>query len=468
MAVALSHRRIESLGVESLQDGYERQTISPVDVVHAVYDRIDEYADKAVWITVAPRAGAVAYAQHLVTQFEGKPRPPLYGVPFSVKDNIDVAAYPTTVACPGLAYTATHTAPVVQRLLDAGAIFIGKTNLDQFATGLVGHRSPFGTPRCVYDPDYISGGSSSGSAVSVAANLVTFTVATDTGGSGRIPAALNGVVGLKPTHGTLSTVGVVPAVRTADCVAVIAKSVEDAKVAWRIMKGYDAEDIYARHTLPVWPRLWPRGSADDPLRFGVPSSDELSKLSPAYSHLFDNVLDGLTKSMHLQKSSSFDYSPFAAANDMLFHSSVVAQRLASFNEYTVQHGFDDLHPVVRDIFSSGADYSAKRAYADIFTLRALKRAAEVQFRDNIDVLVVPSTVHHFTVAEIEEEPVERNNVLGTFAYFVNLLDLCAVAVPAGVWRNEKGLVMPFGVTLIAQAGRDEDVFELGRRAMEFI
>ncbi len=169
-------------------------------------------------------------------------------MPFSVKDNIDVMAYPTTVACPTFAYTAEHTAPVVQKLLDAGAIFIGKTNLDQFATGLNGHRSPFGTPRCVYDPDYISGGSSSGSAVSVAANLVSFTVATDTGGSTRIPAALNGVIGLKPTHGTLSTVGVVPAVRTADCVTVIAKSVEDAYAAWKIMKGYDEEDIYARHT----------------------------------------------------------------------------------------------------------------------------------------------------------------------------------------------------------------------------
>ena len=463
-----ARHKIESLGIEALLTGYAKGLFNPVDVVHAVYDRIEEYADKAVWITIAPREGAVAYAQHLISQFEHKAWPPLYGVPFSVKDNIDVTAYPTTVACPTFAYKATETAPVVQKLLDAGAIFIGKTNLDQFATGLNGHRSPFGTPRCVYDPDYISGGSSSGSAVSVAANLVSFTVATDTGGSTRIPAALNGVVGLKPTHGTLSTVGVVPAVRTADCVTVIAKSVEDAHAAWQIMKGYDEDDIYSRHTLPTWPRPWPRGDDDDPVRFGIPSSDALAVLSSEYDALFDEALDGLVELLHFTRVKDFDYSAFHEANSMLFGSSVVTQRLAAFDEYISQHGFEHLHPVVQDIFTSDTDYTAEKAYLDIFTLQKLRKQAEAQFRDHIDVLVVPSTVRHFTVAQIEEEPVHRNNVLGTYAYFVNLLDLCAVAVPAGVWRNDKGKVMPFGVTLIAQAGRDEDLFALAKRVTDVI
>ncbi len=220
--------------------------------------------------------------------------------------------------------------------------------------------------------------------------------------------------------------------------------------------------------LPVWPRPWPRGDADDPIRFGLPSAEALAFLSPHYADLFANALKGLIEDLDLVHAEDFDYAAFEAANGMLFGSSIVTQRLAAFDEYIAQHGFEQLHPVVQDIFTSSMDYTAERAYTDIFTLQKLKKQAEAQFRDHIDVLVVPSTVRHFTVAEIEEEPVDRNNVLGTYTYFVNLLDLCAVAVPAGVWRNEKGAVMPFGVTLIAQAGRDEELFELGRKVTEVI
>ncbi|OIW22776.1 amidase signature enzyme [Coniochaeta ligniaria NRRL 30616] len=378
--------KIESLDIGLLQSGYEKGLFTPSDVVRAVFDRIDAYPDKAVWITLLSRDHAIADAERL-TQLHAndKPLPPLYGIPFSVKDSIDIAGYPTTLAC---------------------AILIGKTNLDQFATGLSGHRSPYGTPRCVHDASYISGGSSSGSAVSVAADLVSFTVATDTAGSTRVPAALNGLVGLKPTLGTVST------------------TVDDARAAWLVMRGYDEADVYARAALPAWPNAWPTARAD--LRFGVPPLELLEKLSPAYASLFA-----------------------VAANDMLYGSSVVAQRLVAFDEYIASHGLDGLHPVVIDIFAASGGFDA----------------AEVQFRDALDVLVVPSTVTHFTVAEMDEDPIGRNKVMGTFTHFVNLLDLCAVQVPAGTWRNGQGRAMPFGVTLIGQAGRDGELMELGRELM---
>jgi allophanate hydrolase len=457
--------KIESFAIDSLLSGYEKGLFKPVDVVKAVYDRIDAYVDKAVWITLVPEEHAISDAEKLAELYgESKPLPPLYGIPFSVKDSIDVASYPTTVACPTFAYIAERTAPVVQRIIDAGGIYIGKVNLDQFATGLNGNRSPYGTPRCVYDPEYISGGSSSGSVVSVAANLVSFSVATDTAGSTRVPSALNGVVGLKPTLGTISTVGLVPACKTADSITVIAKTVDDARTAWQVMRAYDEEDIYARTTLPVWPHPWPA----EHLRFGVPPDGLLSRLCPEYAKLFVAAVSGLTDFLGLVQNADFDYTPFQSANDMLYGSSIVSQRLVAFEDYIAEHGLEKLHPVVRDIFAASAGFDAVRAYRDIFTLQGYRRQAEIQFRDHIDVLVVPSTVAHFTVAEIDEDPIERNKLMGSFTHFVNLLDLCAIAVPAGVWRNAKGVVMPFGLTLIAQAGRDEELLELGKKLTDVI
>ncbi|KAH8902872.1 putative glutamyl-tRNA amidotransferase subunit A [Coniochaeta sp. PMI_546] len=431
----MSQHKFESLNIDLLRSGYEKGLFTPSDVVRAVFDRIDAYPDKAVWISLVSREHALADAERL-TQLHAnsKPPPPLFGIPFSVKDSIDVAGYPTTLACPSFAYAAERTAPVVQRIIDAGGIFIGKTNLDQFATGLSGHRSPYGTPRCVCDPDYISGGSSSGSAVS-------------------------------PTLGTVSTVGLVPACKTADCVTVIAKTVDDAKAAWRVMKGYDENDVYARANLPVWPNPWP--TARTGLSFGVPPPELLELLSPDYAELFASVTETLSTRLGLLKAS-FDYSPFQSANDMLYGSSIVAQRLVAFDDYIAAHGLDDLHPVVKEIFAASSGFDAVRAYKDIFALQALRRRAEMQFRDRVDVLVVPSTVAHFTVAEMEERPLERNRLMGAFTHFVNLLDLCAVQVPAGTWRNGKGVVMPFGVTLIGQAGRDEELLDLGKDLMEVI
>ncbi|TQB68532.1 hypothetical protein MPDQ_003255 [Monascus purpureus] len=449
-----------SLEISALRTQYSARAVMPVDIVNLVYDRIEAYRDKAVWIHLVPREEALGAAVALSKKHAGGPLPPLYGVPFSVKDSIDVAGIPTTVACPSYAYTADRTAPVVQKVLDAGGILIGKTNLDQLATGLVGHRSPYGTPRCVADSDYISGGSSSGAVVSVGADQVSFAIATDTAGSTRVPASLNGVVGLKPTLGTLSTVGLVPACKNADCITVIARTIDGAREAWRVMKGYDEEDTYSRPSIPVSPPFPSR------IRFGVPPETLLAVLSPAYSALFSHSLGILSgQTIGLQRAE-FDYTPFQSANDMLYGSSIVAQRLVAFHDYLKIHGTAKLHPVIRTIFESSSGLDAVKAYQDIFDLALYRRQAAQQF-EKIDVLIVPSTVTHFTVAEIEEDPIARNKLMGSFTHFVNLLDLCAVAVPTGKWKNPKGNMMPFGITLIGQAGRDSELMALGEQIMEF-
>jgi allophanate hydrolase len=451
------------LSIAFLRELYNTQKATPIDVINQVYDHIESYPDKAVWIHLVPRDTALGAASSLISKYaEQQPLPALYGIPFSVKDSIDVEGIPTTVACPSYAYTPNRTAPAVQRILDAGGILIGKTNLDQFATGLVGHRSPYGTPRCVFDSDYISGGSSSGSAVSVGSKQVSFSVATDTAGSTRVPATLNGLVGLKPTLGTISTVGLVPACKTADCITVIARSVDDAREAWKVMKGYDDEDVYARPLLPSLPTF------PATIRFAIPPSEKLSVLSPSYMQQFSHVIDTLIGSESGFQNCPIDYTPFQSANDMLYGSSIVSQRLVAFDDYLKQHGMEKLHPVIKTIFESSSGFDAVRAYQDIFDLARYKRQAHKQFQNIMDILIVPSTVTHFTVAEIEEDPIARNKLMGSFTHFVNLLDLCAVAIPTGKWKNPKGNLMPFGITLIAEAGRDTELMELGEKIIEYM
>ncbi|KAI9150785.1 Allophanate hydrolase [Paramyrothecium foliicola] len=468
-----------NVAIENLERLYAGNSVTPRDVVRSVYRRIAAYEDKAVWITLVPEAKALAAAEELEQNYpETNSRPPLYGIPFSVKDSIDIAGLPTTLACPTFAYTATQTAPVVQRILSAGGILIGKTNLDQFATGLNGTRSPYGSPRCVHDADYVSGGSSSGSVVSVAADLVSFAVATDTAGSTRVPAALNGVVGLKPTLGTISTVGLVPACKTADCITIIAKTVQTTRAALKAMRAYDENDVYARDDLQLsllaaQPSWWD-ARRDGKVRYALPPSDLVSSvLSEPYLQLYRNVLGKLSTTGFMQEEEIFDYTPFSSANAMLYGSSIVSQRIVAFKSYLDSHGMDDLHPVIREIFSASDGFDAVRAYEDIFALAEYKRKAAKQFRSStslsgksIDVLIVPSTATHPTVAEILADPVELNKRLGTFTHFVNLLDLCAVAVPVGgKWISKNGKAMPFSITLISTPGRDEDLLELGQRLM---
>ncbi|OAG40068.1 hypothetical protein AYO21_05749 [Fonsecaea monophora] len=469
MSTPSSSPEISSLDIVDLRARYATRKLSPVDVVRHVYDKISSYRerDPAVWIYLVPEAEALQRAEDLVKRYytDDEPLPALFGIPFSIKDSIDVAGVPTTLACPSFAYTPTETAPVVSRILAAGGILVGKTNLDQFATGLAGVRSPYGIPRCVFDAEYISGGSSSGSAVSVAASLVSFTVCTDTGGSTRVPAAFNGVVGLKPTLGTISSEGLFPACKNIDCVCVMVRTMEDVEAAWAVMRAYDERDVFARRELPVW-NPWKK-----PIRVATPPEDVWrDALSPTYAALFQNVVTALLRTRSGEwcvEADGFDYGPFAAANQMLYDSSIVAQRLLAFDPYVQSHGLEALHPAIKTTFEQALsnNFSAVRAYDDIFTLAGHRRRAEIEFRDRVDVLVVPSTVDHFTVAQLDEEPMARNKVMGRFTNFVNLLDLAAVSVPAGWWRNPAGRKMPFGVTVIGQAGKDEDLMAFGKELM---
>jgi allophanate hydrolase len=375
---------------------------------------------------------------------EAAARLPLLGVPFVVKDNIDVAGVPTTAACPAFAYLPTNHATVVQRLLDAGAVWLAKTNLDQFATGLVGTRSPHGAPASIAAADRISGGSSSGSALAVARGEVPFALGTDTAGSGRVPAAFNGLVGLKPTPGRVSAAGVVPACRTLDCVSVFAHSVEDAAAVLCVIEGDDAADPYSRFA--------PGPSAlPDRLRLGVPAP--LPALGDGYDAAWQAAVERARSAGH--ELVPIDFAPLHAVAALLYDGPWVAERHAVAGALLARDP-GALDPVVARVIGRAASFSATDAFVAQYRLKSLaQRAAAVW--SACDLLMAPSTTRHPTFAEVAADPVGVNAELGTFTNFVNLLGWCALALPAG--RTAGGL--PFGVTGIAPAGFDAALARFG-------
>ena len=410
----------------------------PVAVVDAVYRRIEAAADPGIFITLVDEAGAKAAAAAL-PPFDPVAKP-LWGVPFAVKDNIDIAGLPTTVACPAYAYDAKASAPVVGRLLAAGAILIGKTNLDQFATGLVGVRTPYPVPRNAMDARLVPGGSSSGSAVAVALGLVSFALGTDTAGSGRVPAALNNIVGLKPTRGALSTRGVVPACRTLDCVSVFAGTVGDAWRVTALAAAYDDGDPYSRPVALGDPALPPV------VRLGMPDAQSLIVGSDAAGRAFAAALElcrGFGPALR-----PVDLSQFYAVAALLYEGAWVAERYAAIRDFIEAHP-EALFPVTRTIIEGARNLTAVDAFASAYRLAELTRATEPLWRD-IDVLVVPTIPDVCTLADVAADPVGANSRLGVYTNFVNLLDLAAISVP-GPFRSDG---LPAGVTLIAPAGRD--------------
>ena len=374
----------------------------------------------------------------------------LAGLTFAIKDNIDLAGVPTTAGCPAFAYQPELSAFVVQRLMDTGAVPIGKTNMDQFATGLVGTRSPYGACSSVFDERYISGGSSSGSAVGVARGLVDFSLGTDTAGSGRVPAAFNNLVGLKPTRGLLSTSGGVPAGRSLDCVSIFAKDCEVARRVWDAACGFDAGDPFSRAIGPGQDASPWLGGA---FRFGVPSQQHLEFFG-------DEEAEGLYRKalVDLEKLGGerveIDYSTFRAAATLLYAGPWVAERLAAIREFAERHA-DEMNPVVREIILGARKYSAVDAFEAEYKLRELRRRSEVEWR-KMDVMVLPTTGTIYTHEAVAAEPIKLNTNLGYYTNFVNLLDLAAVAVPAGFRTNG----LPFGVSLIGPAFTDEALLGL--------
>jgi allophanate hydrolase len=375
---------------------------------------------------------------------------PLYGLPFAVKDNIDVAGYPTTVACPDYAYTPDAGAPVVDALTAAGAILIGKTNLDQFATGLVGTRSPYGACANAFDPAYISGGSSAGSAVAVAKGLVSFALGSDTAGSGRVPAAFNNIVGLKPSRGLLSTRGVVPACRSLDCVSIFALNAADAGDVLDVAAAFDRDDAFSRQP----PAVSGAGKITLPgARIGVPARGDLIFFGNSDAEkLFAEAVE---RAAALGATVvEIDYAPFLETARLLYEGPWVAERYAEFRDF-IEAKPDALHPVIRTIIGGGAEPSAADAFAAYYRLRELRRAIEPVWSD-IDVLLTPTAATIYTIAEVEADPIQLNSNLGTYTNYMNLLDLCGVAVPAGFQSNG----LPFGVTLAAPAFRDSALLPL--------
>jgi len=377
-------------------------------------------------------------------------RYPLLGVPFAVKDNIDIAGEPTTAACPAFSHVASHTATVVQRLLDAGALWLGKTNLDQFATGLVGTRSPYGRPASVADASRISGGSSSGSAVVVAHGIVPFALGTDTAGSGRVPAGFNGLVGLKPTPGRISTAGVLPACRTLDCVSIFAHTVEDAAHVLAVAEGADAADAYS--DAAPGPAALPQR-----LRLGVPRRADVEAAS-GYDHAWQAALAHAAALGH--DVIEMDFGPLHEVAALLYEGPWVAERHAACRTLFDRQP-EALDATVHRVIGRAVGLSATDAFEGQYRLRALRQQL-LPLWDRVDALLVPTAPHHPTFAEVDADPVGSNARLGTYTNFVNLLGWCALAVPAA--RTAAGL--PFGVTFIAPARHDVALHGAARQWMQ--
>jgi allophanate hydrolase len=407
---------------------------TPAETVARTFARIRAHNDPAVFITLRSEAEAVAEARALAD-----PNLSLYGVPVAIKDNIDVAGLPTTAACPAFAYRPGRDAVAVERLKRAGAIVIGKTNLDQFATGLVGVRSPYGVPRNPFDPNLSPGGSSSGSAVAVAAGLVPLALGTDTAGSGRVPAGLNNIVGLKPSLGLVSNVGVVPACRSLDCVSLFALTTDDAFSALAAVAG----PVGALGALPPV------------LRIGVPNAASRLFFGDARAEAAFETAMKIVATVGLPVVE-IDFAPFLETAQLLYDGPWVAERWAAVGDFIAAHP-DEVHPVTRAIIEGGAKPSAADAFRAFYRLDELRARAFAHFA-NVDVLMVPTAPAAYTVPEIEADPVRLNSNLGTYTNFVNLLDLAGIAVPAALADDGT----PFGVTFLAPSRQDALLASIGR------
>jgi allophanate hydrolase len=437
----------QDLSITELRRGYREGKLTARAVLEDVCARAAVSNEGNVWIRRLTRAEIMTYVEALERRSPSDL--PLYGIPFAIKDNIDLARIPTTAACGAFAYEPTQSASVVQKLIDAGAIPIGKTNLDQFATGLVGVRSPYGACGNSFDPSFISGGSSSGSAVAVASGLVSFALGTDTAGSGRVPAAFNNIVGLKPSCGLLSTTGVVPACRSLDAVSIFALTAADVREVLDVAQGFDPADPFSK-------RVAPKPIAMQSWRFGVPRADQLEFFGDAdYRELFARARERLAALGGVEVE--IDFAPFLETARLLYEGPWVAERYAAIAAL-LEAQPDALFPVTRQIIEAGARLKAVDAFRAQYRLKALERTTSAVWR-HIDVLLTPTAGTIYRIADVNAEPIRLNSNLGIYTNFVNLLDLAAVAVPTG-FRSDG---MPFGVTLVGRSGDDHSLLAWAAR-----
>jgi allophanate hydrolase len=435
---------VASLTLPVLRAAYASGALTPAQLVDDLLAAGLLGAHDPAWITRVDEATLRARADELMRA--DRAHLPLYGVPFAVKDNIDVAGMQTTAACPAYSRMAMDHAGVVQRLLDAGAILLGKTNLDQFATGLVGTRSPYGAVPNAFDADYISGGSSSGSASVVARGWASFALGTDTAGSGRVPAGFNNLVGLKPTRGLVSTAGVLPACRTLDCVSIFALTCEDAAAVLAVAGGADDADPYSR------------AASAAPLaklrRVGVPRVPQF--FGDAQQHAVYEQALVQARALGLQLIE-LDFEPLHAVAQMLYDGPWVAERYAAIREFFDAHEAA-LEPSVRAIISRARDFSAADAFAAQYRLAALRREAVAMLRE-VDALLVPTSPTIYRIDAVQRDPIALNSRLGHYTNFVNLLDWCALALPAGFRADG----LPAGITLVGAAWSEPVLLEFGAR-----
>jgi allophanate hydrolase len=438
------------LDIASLKTAYRTSQRTPREVVEHVIERMQEYASNPIWISKVDASELLARAAQLATL--SPESLPLYGIPFAVKDNIDVAGLPTTAACPAFSHMPTASATVVRKLIDAGAIVLGKTNLDQFATGLVGTRSPYGICRNAFDPQYLSGGSSSGSAVAVALGMASFSLGTDTAGSGRVPAAFNNLVGYKPTLGLLSTTGMLPACRSLDAISIFALTAGDAQVVGGIAAGFDSTDPWSRNYQPSPGRFWSQRGA----RLAVPLKAQREFFGNAeYANLFDESIERAALagcSVH-----EVDIEPLLQAARLLYEGPWIAERYLA-TRALIESRPESLHAVTRTIIESGRKPRALDAFAAQYRLAELRNAARGLWEE-VDALLLPTAGTHYRIDEEQAEPLQLNSNLGRYTNFVNLMDLAAVAVPSGFTTGG----LPFGITLVGRAWDDADLLQLGGR-----
>ncbi len=435
--------------VAAIVAAHRAGTLTPAQTVARSFQRIRDHNDPAIFISLREEKDAIAEAESLIARKDARDLP-LLGVPVAVKDNIDVVGLPTTAACPAFSYSPSFDATAVARLRAAGAIPIGKTNLDQFATGLVGVRSPYGIPTNPLRAELLPGGSSSGSAVAVAAGLVPLALGTDTAGSGRVPALLNNIVGLNPSLGMISTAGVLPACRTLDCVSIFSLTVDDAVTALDAMTGPDGADPFSRDR--------PLGEITDVpanLRLGIPRSGQLIFFGDKAQEAA--YRDALKRFAGLGATLvEFDMEPFYETARLLYEGPWVAERYLVIRNLLASSP-DAIHPVTREIIAPGARLSAAETFSALYRLQGLRKIAE-RILSNFDAMVLPTAPTVYTTAQVLADPVLLNSRLGTYTNFVNLLDLCGLALPAS-FRPD---ALPFGITLLAPAGRDALLASIGR------
>jgi allophanate hydrolase len=439
---------LSSLDLTTLRAAYLAGELTPIALVEDILARIEHYADPAVFIHVLSRAELLAHAARI--EAIGWKNLPLYGVPFAIKDNIDLAGIPTTAACREFSFTPSASATVVEKLMAAGAIPIGKTNLDQFATGLVGVRTPYGVPRNPFHPEMIPGGSSCGSACAVAAGLVSFSLGTDTAGSGRVPASFQNLVGLKPTRGWFSTHGVVPACRSLDCVSVFALTVDDASEIASVAGGFDAPDPFSRPAPDEFPPVRAKQFV-----FGVPAANQLEWFGDLQTPvLFADAIRALGSIGGT--AVEIDFTPFRDAARLLYEGPWVAERWSAIRAFHANNA-DAIFPVTRRIIEGGAKALAVDAFESSYRLAELRRKAD-EVWTKIDALVLPTAATIYTRDQVAADPITLNSRLGYYTNFANLLDTAAVAVPAGF----RGDGVPFGITLFGPAWSDARLLRIAR------